>query len=299
MSHLNRFTFACMILSLAALACAVPAVTPTLDPDAVKTFIVQTMTAAAAKTELAVIPATATPQTPTLTFTPPPPTDTATLTLTLPPLFTPTPVVPMISVTVATNCRNGPGKVYGIEGALLVGETAEVLARDPTGNYWYIRNPDSGDEFCWVWGQYATLIGNTTALPVFTPLPTPTPTFTPTPSPNFEATFSDMDDCSNSSWWVDINLKNTGSLTFRSMGLTIIDRDTDTEMTNYTNGFVDRDGCGSTSTKDVLEPGSSFVVSSSSFAYNFDDHRIRVRITLCSNTGQSGTCVTKVINFKP
>ena len=285
------------ILLAVLLACDTTGLTPTPDTNDIATFIAQTMTAAAAKTLPATFTASAT-STPTQTFTPRPPTASATITLTSPPILTPTIMVPLISVSVATNCRNGPGKVYGLEGALLVGETAEVLAKDPTSNYWYIRNPDPGDEFCWVWGNYATLTGNISALPVFTPPPTPTRTLTPTPTPNFEAVFLELDDCAGS-WWVDITLKNTGGFAFRSMGLTVKDKDTDVVVTSLTDGFTDRTGCLSTTSKDVIEPGKSFVVSSSGFAYDLNGHNLRATITLCTSTGQGGTCVTKIINFKP
>ena len=59
------------------------------------------------------------------------------------PVFTSTPGIPLISVTVATNCRVGPGKVYDRVGALLVGQVAEVVGRNLNGNYWYIRNPNT------------------------------------------------------------------------------------------------------------------------------------------------------------
>ena len=49
----------------------------------------------------------------------------ATPTITL----TPTLGVPMVSVSVDTNCRFGPGDFYEYEGALLVGEQAEVAGK--------------------------------------------------------------------------------------------------------------------------------------------------------------------------
>ncbi len=112
---------------------------------------------------------------PTFTVTP-----SATPTITM----TPTPEKPMLSVNVDTNCRVGPGGVYDYLGAILVGETAEIFARNANSTYWYIRNPDDSSGFCWAWGEYATVTGNTAGLPVFTPPPTPTPTFTPMPDWN-------------------------------------------------------------------------------------------------------------------
>jgi hypothetical protein len=111
------------------------------------------------------------------------PTDTPTIT----PTFTPT--VPMVTVSQNTNCRTGPGVVYDLIGGLLVGEEAVVVGKYTAGNYWIINNPDSSGT-CWLWGQYATVSGNTAGLPEYTPPPTPTPTFTPTPPPpNAPASF--------------------------------------------------------------------------------------------------------------
>lgn len=104
------------------------------------------------------------------------PTDTPTIT----PTFTPT--VPMVTVSVDTNCRVGPGVIYDRVGGLLVGEQAVVVGKFSGGNYWIINNPDSSGT-CWLWGQYATVSGNTAGLPEYTAPPTPTPTFTPTPPP--------------------------------------------------------------------------------------------------------------------
>lgn len=119
----------------------------------------------------------------------PVPEDTAPPTFTVTPSATPTitptptPDTPMMSVSVDTNCRVGPGGVYDYLGAILVGELAEIVARNANSTYWYIRNPDASG-FCWAWGEYATITGNTAGLPVFTPPPTPTPTSTPMPDWN-------------------------------------------------------------------------------------------------------------------
>jgi hypothetical protein len=101
-----------------------------------------------------------------------------------------------ISVSVDTNCRRGPGQVYDYIGGLMVGETTEVIAKDPTGRYWYISNPD-GPGFCWVWTEYATITGDTSLLPVYTPEPTPTPppTATATVLPSFSVAYADLAYC--------------------------------------------------------------------------------------------------------
>jgi hypothetical protein len=123
----------------------------------------------------------------------PEPTNTQALepTITLTPTIslTPTPDKPMVSVSVNTNCRTGPGQQFDLVGSLLVGEQAEVVGVFPDGNYWVIKNPRRAGE-CWLWGNYATIVGQTAGLPTFTSPPTPTPSFTPTPEYNWTGTWT-------------------------------------------------------------------------------------------------------------
>lgn len=191
-----------------------------------------------------------------------------------------------------------------MEGALLVGEIAEVYGRDPTGNYWYIRNPDSGLEFCWVWGKYATLTGPALLLPVFTPPPTPTPTFTPsptltsTPSPAFKAEYAGLDTC-NGTWWVEIKLKNKGSVPLKSGNISVRDKATDVVVVNFADGFTNIDGCLSKSTKDTLGLGDTYLLSAPAFTYDPTGHELKVVLTLCSDTGQKGLCATSKMDVTP
>ena len=280
-------------LLVASLACALPNVSlsPTPDQNIWSTAIAQTVSVALTQTVPTPTPVVLVSDTPSQTFTPQPPTFTPTVTLTATPVFTSTPLVPLISVSVSTNCRVGPGRIYDRVGALLVGETAEVYGRNPGGNYWYIRNPDSNGGFCWLWGEYATLSGNLSALPVYTPPPTPTP------APNFQAFYDGKETCSG--WWVDIELENTGVVAFRSVSMTLRDTDTDVVLTLYTDGFTNKDGCLDSITRDNLNPGDDRIISSPAFNYDPTGHDLRATITLCSNLGQNGMCVTKVIEFRP
>jgi hypothetical protein len=240
------------------------------------------------------IPPTALPtDTPLFTFTPEPPTVTPTLTWTPTPVFTATPTVPLISVSVATNCRVGPGRIYDRVGALLVGQTAEVIGRNNAGNYWYIRNPSRTTDFCWLWGEYATVSGNLAALPIYTPPPTPTP------MPDFDADFARLESCAGTGWWVDIELENYGGLTFRSIAMTVRDTVNDTSVTLYSDDFTDRYTCNDSDTYDTLPAGDERLVSSPYITADPRGHELRATITLCSDTGQSGTCVTEVIEFTP
>ncbi len=313
MQTLQRTSLLIAVVLLAALACAVPNVTFT-DPAAQATILAVTVDAAIRATHEAQ-PAeaitsaaagttgpgvSATPsQTPSPTNTPVP-SDTPTPTVTSTPLviMSPTSILAMISVSVATNCRSGPGKAYPIDGALMVDEVAQVLAIDPTGKYWYIPNPDDPGYYCWVWGEYATVTGFTGNVQMFTPPPTPTATLTPTPSPGFGVSYEGLVGCSGS-WWTRMQLENTGSLTFRSIEFILIDIPLDTEDADESDSFVDRSNCSSSSSQVSLAPGDSVMVASPNLSNDPSDHKMRARITLCSKTGQSGECVTEIFNFKP
>lgn len=79
----------------------------------------------------------------------------------------------MLSVSADTICRSGPSKFYDYLGALLVGETAEVVGKNTDTNYWIIKNPDAAGT-CWLWGRYAIVTGNIDSLQKYAIPPTPT-----------------------------------------------------------------------------------------------------------------------------
>ena len=193
--------------------------------------------------------------------------------------------------------------MYKLEGALLVGDLAQIFGRDPSGQYWYIHNPDSVVNYCWVWGEYATISGDIAFLPIYTPPPTPTPTQTPiptftlTPSPGFDLNYSGLDSCSG--WWVDIQLKNTGTIIFRSIGVIVEDTVMDVVKANFSDDFTDNDGCISSTSRDSLKPGKTFVVSGPRFNYDLTGNKLHITVILCSNIDHNGTCLTKRIDIKP
>jgi len=288
-----------VILWTASLACAAPTVNvSTPDGTTQVTLIAQTIAAAVTRTAQALAPATdiASP-----TLMPEVPTFSPTATSSPIPviIFTATPAVPLISVSQATNCRTGPGRAYDRVGALLVGQVAEVIGRNSSGEYWYIRNPNQPNGFCWLWGEFATLTGNTSALPIFTPPPTPTISPTPTPVAAFKVTYEGLESCSGTGWWVDLKLENTGGVVFRSVSITLRDTVTSTVLSMFTDDFTDKDGCNNSRTRDNLNPDSTRIVSLPPFSYDPSGHRLRANVTVCSNTGVSGTCVSDRVIFKP
>jgi hypothetical protein len=291
MSKLNPIHLAILVLLITSLACAGPVVTvATPDANLMDTMVAQMVILGATQTAQAFVPVTAVTS-PTVTSTVP--TLSPTSTVSPVPVFTSTSAVPLLSVSLATNCRVGPGRAYDRVGALLVGEVAEVFGVNPSRNYWYIRNPDSSTGFCWLWGEYATLAGNVAALPVYTPPPTPTPT------PDFTVRFAGLETCTPTIWWVDFRLENTGGVTFRSISITLRDGSTNVTLSMSANEFTIVNGCPGSNTRHALEPGDRLAVSMSPFSYDPTGHDLRATIKLCSNTGGTGLCISEDINFKP
>lgn len=285
-----------------SLACG-PTANPTVDPNALETAIQQTMIAHT----LAALEANQQSgqqnqgqqqqqQPPTITNTVAVITETPSLTPL--PTNTFTPSVPMVSVSVDTNCRFGPGKGYELLGALLVGEQAEIAARDPSGLYWYIKNPDKGG-FCWLWGNYATTTGNVGSLPVFTPPATPTSTATNTPVPEFTIVYNHMDVCGV---WIPIfRITNTGSLIWQSVSITITDTVT-TEARNWTDDqFKEFNACvlNLGTLQDDLATNEVGFSPGGDLSADPTWHQIDVSAKLCSQDGLAGTCILRTFSFTP
>lgn len=200
-------------------ACA-PIALPSFEEehDWVATYAAATLTAlsgtsqAGANTLLPQIPTTALFEEPETVQA----SETASPTITC----TSTPEGVFISVSVDTRCRSGPGQDYEQVGALLVGETAEVFGRYPPANYYIIQNPDA-EGTCWLWGEYATLIGDVNQLPVITPQPLPVPT---SQAFTLYVQFYQLDNCNN--LWVlafEIASPDVGPQGMHSAAATVID----------------------------------------------------------------------------
>lgn len=272
-----------IVLLAVSIACNSSVSIPSPAPDALDTSIAQTVIAR--QTEAALTnPATATftsaPETPTLTLEP---------TLSATPDFTSTPAIPLISVSVDTNCRTGPGVIFERVGILLVGETAEIVGREPKGEYWYIRNPDEDPEFCWIWGEYATISGNTLYLQYLSP---PSP-----PVTSFTASFEKLETCVV--WWVDFRIVNNSGAPFRSISLTVSDAGENTTLSLTENRFTNNDGCGVSNTIDSVVVGGAATVSSPPFGYNPSGHNLSAKITVCTEADQQGACLTRELTFRP
>jgi hypothetical protein len=166
-----------------------PAPTPTADLDTVRTQegiitqaaetiaaqLQETSTQGAAQAPTEVTPAPS----PTPVFTPtqpPTPTSTplsaATATPTAiaatPTAAATTAALPLLQAEFATNCRLGPGTSYDIVAVLPTGVKVEVYGRDRSSVWWYIRNPEDSQSFCWVWSGTTLVEGDTSNVEVRT-----------------------------------------------------------------------------------------------------------------------------------
>jgi uncharacterized protein YgiM (DUF1202 family) len=278
-------------------ACNLP-ISPIVQGDMLATLFAQTMSAQTNVADIVAgtLGAMAT-DTPLFTLTPPftlTPSLTPSLTLTPSPTLTPTSAVVTVRVSVDTNCRTGPGKVYDMSGSLLVGQTAEVVGRAADNQYWVIRDPKDPTNICWLWGYYATLAGNTAALPVITPPPTPAP------APSFTFEYN--------SWGLGpgyqcfkFDVKNTGAVTWESYTLTLHNSVHGTTATSSSNEFINYDNwCISTGSQMDLTPGETGTASVKTFlAYNPAGETFEATLTLCSENALGGACKSKTINFSP
>lgn len=123
------------------------------------------------------------------------------------PTFTPSPppagnCVATVTAVIDANVRRGPQVIYDPVGALLNGETAEVVGRNSDSSWWKINLPTINSSEQWVADSTVNFSGDVscvlqvaspptptyTPTPTFTPTPTPSPSSTPTLTPTFDFT---------------------------------------------------------------------------------------------------------------
>ncbi len=110
--------------------------------------------------------------------------------------LTPVPSAPTVSVSVATNCRTGPDAAYELLMVVQPGGSMQVVGKYSAGNYWIINMPTGGT--CWLWGQYATVTGDTSSLPEIA-APAPPVAAQPPASNNSNSNSSDSNNSNDSS----------------------------------------------------------------------------------------------------
>ncbi len=263
------------------------------DPTAaIQTGVVETVASTVAtqttltNTVASIVVALATKM-PEFTFTP---------SLTPTPIFTLTPSVPMVSVSLPTNCRSGPGTAYDILGLLNAGESAEVVGRNTSSDNWIIRLPYNPAITCWLWGQYATVVGNTSGLPVYNS-PTPVAYFN-VPAASYDVIYFCPTVC-DGYYMIRFQITNNGSVTLESNQVITTDQTTGETKTTTLNTFPIYNVCSQESIQEDLSPGEVGGTTNSGFSSNPVGHAIKATIRVCSQDNMAGTCLEKTFTFTP
>ena len=274
------------LISLAGLlvlaACAVP--TPS-QADLIATAVKGTIEA-----EASLPPMTATPTPSQLPVRSQTPTSTSTLTPTA--SLTPTPPPQMASVSLATNCRTGPGSAYPFVFSLEPGQVARVTARSTVEGYWYIANPNQSDEHCWLWGEYATVEGDASILPVLTPEPSPIPRI------GFTMYRHSFSECG--SMRVVFTIVNNSVTTFRSARIHVEDLSTSRDLRGpkkELHPFSDNPSSCPRDKDNFFPPGAVAYILIPISPFEEGNDAI-ANIKLCTEDDGGGDCVTKLAYFR-
>ena len=195
----------------------------------------------------------------------------------------------------------GPASYYRWVNSFVPGDVVEATGINPENNYYYVMNPATPDTYCWVWDKYVTIAGDTAILPVYTPQPTPTPTFTPTLAPDFNIEYLSVNSCSGQ-YSINLFVRNTGSLTWKSIRVVVKDNSSSTSFTHALDTFRAYDGCAVEADQKDLTFGEDGKVTSNNPGQMSTDptgHDLTITVTLYSLDGRSGTSLSRTINVTP
>jgi hypothetical protein len=168
----------------------------------------------------------------------------------------------------------------------------EIVAADLGGGYWFVKNPEKPETFCWVWGNNLKIEGDTSLLPALTP------PATPTASPDFSVEFKNFDKCKERTFARFI-VVNTGGFQFRSAYVKVTDLKTGEVTEIAVNAFDLTVGCIVAQNIAPLTAGSTGYLQSNGFKKDPRNNKLKAVLMLCTEQGLKGTCMTKVIDVKP
>jgi hypothetical protein len=204
---------------------------------------------------------------------------------------TATPTVPMAHVNQNTNCRTGPGTIFDLHYTAGAGTDLTIVGRTTLSDYVIVNDPNHAGQTCWLWLRYVDISGDLSVLPLSTPPPTPTPSI------GFSASYSYMEGCVG--WDPGFKIQNTGSLTLKSVSVTVKDNDTGTSESFSADNFDKLGGCPVANSIPKLDPGDTGYAYAHSFAYDPSGHSMHATIKVCSDTGLGGTCASRSFDFTP
>jgi len=183
-----------------------------------------------------------------------------------------------------------------------VGTTTEIIGIDTSGGYFYIRNPDNPQGYCWIVGTFVTIVGDISFVPRFTPMPAPTTAPTGTAGPTFAIQSATLKSCSPN-YWFDVSVLNDGNGVWTSGSVSVYDAGPPitTVAANIVNDFKNLTGCPASpsSIQGDLAGGESGHLQSAFFTNNPTGHEITLTVKLCTEADLAGTCTTNTYIFTP
>ncbi len=224
------------------------------------------------------------------------PTETATVeaTETLTPLPTDSPTPEPVTAEVAreSNCRIGPAGNYALVATYKIGQKLEILGKDLGNGYIFVKNPDKPEEQCYMLASSATIIGDLSVLPKFTPPPSPTA------GVSFKATFKKFDICKGSNFALFI-IENTSSLPYRSAYIKVTDLKTNKSVEQVVSAFDLYVGCVLAKNIAPLDPGGSGYLTSPPLPPGATNDKLRAVIQVCTEKALQGFCIIQSVDIKP
>jgi len=202
----------------------------------------------------------------------------------------------LISANINTNCRSGPGPQYKLVGYLIKGQQSEVLARNSSSSWWYIRNPSHPERSCWVWAQTTDISGDSSSIPLYSSLAAQTPASTSGLAFKIESV--NLTFCSGMPAAV-FGVENRGSVRFESASLTF--EDLTSSVTLLKIGASNSPFRGAirncpTGKSSLASGGLRFIGGPLAQAARHS-HDGRVTIQLCTQDGLGGECVQRSAEF--
>jgi hypothetical protein len=202
---------------------------------------------------------------------------------------------PVISVSADTNCRQGPGTLFPIVSLLAVGKTTAVQGKDASGQWYYVTNP-SGSGSCWLWGQYATLTGNTANLEVVSAPPAPTAATGQPVQGSITISFVNIHQCGDDV--VTLLVQNGTTSAFRSARVTVREPVSGETLGQYGGDNVFLPGENACPPgRSTLAPGETAYLIGAIDATLPEGADGRAIVMICTEAGLNGECDEQRLDF--
>jgi hypothetical protein len=205
-----------------------------------------------------------------------------------------------IYITLAYNaiCRIGPETNYQSVASFTAGTRLLAVGRFANDDiHYYIENPNSQDTYCWINGNDAVVEGNRATLSMVEPLPSPTPST----GYDFSLVYSTIKQCGDD-YAFSFRVTNLDKKTWQSIKVVIVDAKTKTTASYTSDYFVESVDCHSDNIQSALSAGGHAYITPYNpghFDYSPYGGSFLIRVTLCSENGMQGTCLTREVSARP